>query len=533
MTKMKKLLPILILVALATSVLIPSCVFADDGEITFTGDIEDTEVRNVDAVYADARGEGTPSHSDNTSITSSVGQIVFGDFVVYRSYLYFDTSALSAGVNITGAILQLYVVSSDAKAGGQNFNFTIQSGMPTYPHRPFVGGDYNYTLYAGDGGGGNTTDMTTGAYNNITITELGWLNMTGYTKFVIRSDDDINNVVPVGAMSRFKIANYENGAGTTPNLIVFYETGWSVTTMDATYLTDQSARLNSYVVDDAGGSLDLRFQWDTDADVSDGTNTTWTAGFNTGESHSETVGGLAPNTQYWFRVQSRSGTVVAHGDTLSFTTLSTPMPPTDAHAYTEDDRIVLVWTRGYATESTLVRWKLGSYPTSTSDGTLLTLTEFGSASHEGLDYGTEYYYTLWGYTGANYTTPIYARITTSAGTDATAPPTTATPTFWLTTVDYTRYASMPLYSFINDFVNSLSANLNFGWTILGLIVSALAGVFVFFKSRDGKAAVMTIGGVMVALVLLRLLPGFMAVFAVLFFIGASKMSKVGQGGYAQ
>ena len=307
----------------------------------------------------------------------------------------------------------------------------------------------------------------------------------------------------------------------------------TVTTNAATYITDQSARLNAYVVNDEGDTLDLRFQYDDDADVSDGNSTAWDAGFNTGESHHEVVGDLLSGTQYWFRVQARVGATIWSSATLSFTTAVAPAPPTDAYAYTEDDKIVVVWVRGLATEGTMVRWKLGDYPTSITDGTLLTNTIFGSATHEDLDYGTAYYYALWGYVGSNYTAPIYARITTSAGTDATAPPTTATPTFWLTTVDYTRYANMPLYSFINDFVNSLSANLNFGWTILGLIVSALAGVFVFFKSRDGKAAVMTIGGVMVALVLLRLLPGFMAVFAVLFFIGASKMSKIGQGGYAQ
>jgi len=180
----------------------------------------------------------------------------------------------------------------------------------------------------------------------------------------------------------------------------------------------------------------------------------------------------------------------------------------------------------------MVRWKLGDYPTSITDGTLLTNTEFSSATHEDLDYGTEYYYALWGYVGTNYTTPLYARITTGAGTDASADPTASTPVFWFTTVDYTRYANMPLYANINAFAGTFSSNLNFGWTALGLIVCVAVGAGVLWRSKDAKAAVIALGAMILVLVLLRLLPGFLGAFSILFFIGAAKMHKP-TGGYAQ
>lgn len=308
----------------------------------------------------------------------------------------------------------------------------------------------------------------------------------------------------------------------------------SIQTLDATYVTNSTARLNSYLTsDDNGSDVWLRFQWDTDADVSDGHNTTWTGPYHTGQSYYENISGLSATTPYWFMVQARIGEITVNGTILSFTTAADPQPPTDPRIYTEDDRIVLAWTRGIGTSHTMVRWKLGDYPSSATDGTLLTTTEFGSASHDDLDYGTTYYYAIYECVGADYTAPIYAMITTGAGGDATAPPSASTPSLWFTTVDYTRYANMPLYTFINSFVNSLSSDLNFGWTIMGLLVSGLVGVFVLRKTRRAKPAVIALGAMLAFLVLFRLLPGFLAIFAVLFFIGASKMEGANAGGYSQ
>jgi hypothetical protein len=79
-----------------------------------------------------------------------------------------------------------------------DFTITVQNGQPTYPHNPLESSDYAKSHYSGNGGGLNTSGFVNG-WNNITLTNLSWINKTGTTKLCLRSSRDINGTTPTGS----------------------------------------------------------------------------------------------------------------------------------------------------------------------------------------------------------------------------------------------------------------------------------------------------------------------------------------------
>jgi hypothetical protein len=102
-----------------------------------------------------------------------------------RCYVFFNTSTLT-GRDIVQAILWISKKATD----GDPFNLTIQNGQPAYPHRPLESGDFNKNYYSGNGGYYSTGSLA--KIMSIQVTELGWINQTGITKFALRADFDIN-----------------------------------------------------------------------------------------------------------------------------------------------------------------------------------------------------------------------------------------------------------------------------------------------------------------------------------------------------
>lgn len=150
----------------------------------------------TNAVYTDCWNSST---SDLWGLTGWYigGQVNLSEYSIFRTFPFFDTSILPNDAVLSGGILSVYVVTDNTT--GSDFNLTIQNGQPTYPHIPVVSNDFYQGYYSGDGGSRNTSDgLSLGAYWNITLngTGLSWINKTDYTKFVLRSDRDINATAP-------------------------------------------------------------------------------------------------------------------------------------------------------------------------------------------------------------------------------------------------------------------------------------------------------------------------------------------------
>ncbi|RLI85623.1 MAG: hypothetical protein DRP01_05835 [Archaeoglobales archaeon] len=170
----------------------------------------DTELYKTGTNYATVHDATSGTESTYTYL--EIGQTYSSpNYEIYRTFLYFSTDSLPDNATLDNAILSIYIASDGSTSA--EFNITIQSGAPTYPHIPIETTDYNYQYYSGDGGSFNTSEITTtGTYYNITLNSvgLGWINKSGYTKLCLRSSRDINNIAPTGYESVF-IGSKEGG----------------------------------------------------------------------------------------------------------------------------------------------------------------------------------------------------------------------------------------------------------------------------------------------------------------------------------
>ena len=170
----------------------------------------------------------------------------------------------------------------------------------------------------------------------------------------------------------------------------------SVTTGDASSVEETTASLHGTLDDDGWEECEYRFEY---AEVSGGpyAATSWTGSLGDGEPFSEELSGLLPGTTYYVRACARNSVGTGYGEELSFTTK--PEAPTSLTATPDAQfpyyRIGLTWSSGDGAARTIVRGKIGSYPTDTEDGYLVYEGSAEECSDSGLQELTDYYYRAW------------------------------------------------------------------------------------------------------------------------------------------
>jgi hypothetical protein len=142
-------------------------------------------------------------------------------YYTYRGELIFDTSTIPAGAIISGVKLQLL---GQAAVIGAGFNIVVLNGQPDYPHDPVVLGDYDRTLYSGDGGSLSAAAVNIGVYNDIVLnaTGISWINKGGWTKLCIMSSRDISGDAPVFGNDEYVTLGNPSVPGQEPILEVTY-----------------------------------------------------------------------------------------------------------------------------------------------------------------------------------------------------------------------------------------------------------------------------------------------------------------------
>lgn len=316
-------------------------------------------------------------------------------------------------------------------------------------------------------------------------------------------------------------------------VVVDYSTLPIITTQGASNVAISTARLNSVLIDDGGESCNVSFQYHAlTEDWVTCDNTSWVAGYTTGQYPYADVDNLIPNTLYYFRARTSNTVGTDNGTALTFTTRTSVLVPTNFKAFPETSSVSLSWTKGEGSTNTLIRQKAGAYADNITDGTQVYLGALNSYAHTGLSSGHTYYYSAWGVSGDNYSDNYtFVMATTSGAPTGAAPPGTPdTPTGWFQTPNYTNFSEIPLYSAFNAMAVALDMPLPSFWFLLGIFGCIGFGVVVLAVSKHAVAAMIALASAFGIASLIKLLPMFMMAFMIIFLVGAWQFSRTGRAG---
>ena len=363
---------------------------------SYTVSSQDAGLYIYNSVYATAR-TSTSGTVGSGSWFADIGQIFFGpNYYISRYATYFDTSAVPLTCTITSGSVQL---SGYGDASDTDFSIVVQSGMPSSPSSTPIATDYNQALYTGVGGSFNTGTFgwSVSGYNIIPLdaTGLGWINKGGITKFMLRSDRDINNNTPYG-QEMVGAFTYEFGSGYQPKLVLTYTLPASppvISSLGSGAPTSTQALLLGQLVSDGGVPCSVRFDYGTT--VAYGTPTAWQSGFVSGQTFAAYTDALAPGTLYhWTARASNSGGTSSANDA---TFLTLPEAPTVFTVTPDNLHNDLAYTKGTGSGNTYIYRRTDHAPTlRTEAGNVLVYSGAAAAYIDTpLTNGVTYYYSAW------------------------------------------------------------------------------------------------------------------------------------------
>lgn len=295
-----------------------------------------------------------PHKTEDKMLTGQQYASVYPGYTVIKAFVYFDTSRILVALSILNAALRIYGCRQGYFTPRicPDFSLVVQSGYPTYPHRPAVIGDFDrlhYPVTVGNGLGG----MACAPYARPLPYEAGEVDLDvsqivkgGETKFCLRVSKEVDGIPPTigfGVQSEvFYIRSYQYGPIVT------------ATTNIATSILANAATLNGefyvykevpkLIIDHDGGEgygyFDVRFQYGLT--VAYGTDTPWQEGKSgieepRAEACAQTIVGLTPDTTYHFRMQVRYGTIVNGADRTFTTPPGAPFTINKAYALAREE----------------------------------------------------------------------------------------------------------------------------------------------------------------------------------------------------
>jgi hypothetical protein len=239
------------------------------------------------------------------------------------------------------------------------------------------------------------------------------------------------------------------------------------------------------------------------APVTDVFTTTSTQSKNTGDSWYTSQTGLTANYLYGYKAEAVNSYGMSWGAWVWFNTSVTLNPPSNVLCNAGSDSISLSWTKGGNGSYTYIRYKVGSYPTSSTDGNAVANQSGVNFTHTGLASGTSYYYRLWGEDGGTLsTTNVTTMCTTTAGGTSSTPPPLPTVNFsgGTTTPNGSALTNNPLYTLGNQEAAAISVPQGTWWMLVGLGILIVTGLFIFTRSRNLLLSLgaMIIAGVVMA-----------------------------------
>ncbi len=169
----------------------------------------------------------------------------------------------------------------------------------------------------------------------------------------------------------------------------------SVTTNPATSVEEETATGKGNITDTGGEDCDKRgICWNTTGNPTvEDDKSEETDPFGTG-AFSRPITGLSPGTKYYVKAYAHNSAGYGYGDEESFTTK--PNAPSNLVCVVQSSsQIDINWTKGTGATKTMVRRKVGSYPSDVTDGDQAYYGTDNNFNDIGLDPGKHYYYRAW------------------------------------------------------------------------------------------------------------------------------------------
>ncbi|MFA5048958.1 MAG: hypothetical protein WC516_08095 [Patescibacteria group bacterium] len=284
----------------------------------------------------------------------------------------------------------------------------------------------------------------------------------------------------------------------------------SITTSSVSQITSATARLNALVSNDGGQSCEVRFLRGTVTNVYT-SNTTAVDGYETGDLPYVDISGLAIGTTYYIRAEITNDVSTQLGAEITFTTSTGVSEPTNLVVIPEANSVSLSWAKGVGSSRTLIRYKAGSYPTSTTDGALVYFDVQSSTTKTGLAAGTTYYIMAWGetsgfYSTSNATVMVTTLASTGEGVDIVDNPSTSD--MWFQSPDYTNMQNTPFYSIVNFAADQWEIPKSTFWYMLAMMVSVSIGIIFYssFGNNNLLLSIVVVAGTIIVMAVLKLVP---------------------------
>lgn len=422
-------------------------------------------------------------------------------------------------------------------------------GLKSYSGSSLAGGRVTYMYLVVDYEAATLPSVSSSAASSVEVTTStlnGSIDATGgdtpdYYGFVWDTVDEgdpgnIDPSTPAGSwdngwkssQASYGVDNYSHGITGLSEGVTYYfrfaahnSVGWeysdalsfttdsdpSIITMPATSVGSTTAQLNAQITDDGGDDCTVSFAW---AKTSEGAFADWAAivaapsgqsetvagTFATGEYPSLDIDSLTVSTGYTFMARAVNAAGTVYGSQRTFTTTSGVGTPSNLIAIPDDETASLNWVKGDGSPASLIRYRTGSYPTSTVEGTLGYLGNGNSVQLEDLTPGGTYYVSLWGLDSGvysdNYTTVMFTTLAygQGAGDDLGTP---ESPDMWLADPDTSVSSGWPFLGGIIDAVSTeYGTPAQWIWYLVTIMGSTGLGVIVYNRANyNAPLAVMS------------------------------------------
>lgn len=186
--------------------------------------------------WANVRSDSDGNFSNYAGTTAEVEVRLYSTwYYILRAFIPIDTSGIPDDATISAATLHI-VTNGVANSPSIGVVQTTQAATNSLSNDDF---DQCGALNSPDEGATRFTPAAAGNDNEVALnaTGLGWISKTGYTKFGLREDHDIDNSAPGAVDYDFVFRTSEN-TGSEPYLAVTYTNIYTLNLSETISLTD-------------------------------------------------------------------------------------------------------------------------------------------------------------------------------------------------------------------------------------------------------------------------------------------------------